>query len=98
MSNVVINNSIVAGQFYQVDLADDAYGLKESFVYPFDIAINKNGDVSCIPTGYHVIANPEIVHENMDHWMTIRIIITGSRKIIFTNMGEFSYNRILVVL
>ena len=29
------------------------------------ISINKNGDVSCIPTGYHVIANPEIVHENM---------------------------------
>jgi hypothetical protein len=66
MSNVVINNSIVAEQFYQIDLADDAYGLKESFVYPFDITIvKKNGDVFCTPTGYHIITNQNIVSENM---------------------------------
>lgn len=80
LSNLVINNSISPGQTYQIDLADDAYGLKQSFAYPFDLFFDtKFGSVSCSQTGYNVIANPNIIdhsmgsleyHSNNNYWIS----------------------------
>ena len=61
ISNLVINNSIISNQPYIIDLADDAYGLKESFVYPFDLFIVPKPLVSCQPIGYHKITGATII-------------------------------------
>jgi hypothetical protein len=65
VSNLIINNSILAGNSYQIDLADNAYGLKESFVYPFDLNIVPKSGVTCTQTGYQVRADPNIISHNM---------------------------------
>jgi len=79
LSNLVINSSIKAGQAFQIDLADDAYGLKQSFAYPFDLAFTSSGSASCSQTGYNVIANPNIIdhpmgsleyHSNNNYWIS----------------------------
>ena len=56
VSNLVINNSIDTTSDYQIDLADNVYGLKESFVYPFNLTITPmtSTSITCKPTGYYI--------------------------------------------
>jgi hypothetical protein len=66
VSNIIIQNSMVSGQYYPIDLADTIYGLKDSFKYPFTLNISPDVDpVNSLPTGYHVRTDPIIFNHNM---------------------------------
>lgn len=62
ISNVVIQNSISNNQEYSIDLAESAYGLKGSFIYPFNLNfVQNNATVKSIPVGYHEIQDATII-------------------------------------
>ena len=71
---------MTAGQFYPIDLADNIYGLKESFKYPFTLNISPDIDpVISQPTGYHPRNGTSIFshtmgsleyHSGNNYWIT----------------------------
>ena len=87
VSNLVINNAIInktpTQSPYTIDLADNAYGLKESFSYPFTITITPNPNsnlIICRPIGYgkkpgmNSILNTQMgsleYHSSNNYWIT----------------------------
>ena len=79
VNNLAIQNSIVSNQNYTVDLADSAYGLRESFIYPFTLTFqSNNATVTNIPIGYHqktgtIIPNTQMgsleYHSQNNYWI-----------------------------
>jgi hypothetical protein len=61
VTNLAIQNSIGTDN-YTIDLANGAYGLKNLFVYPFNLnfPIQNNGTAS-IPTSYHPVTGATII-------------------------------------
>jgi len=80
VNNLTIQNSIANGQFYQVNLADSTYGIKESFVYPFSLSFQPNDNtVTNMPVGYYektglIIPTTKMgsleYHSSNNYWIT----------------------------
>ena len=93
VTNLAIQNSIVNNQEYSIDLADSAYGLRGSFVYPFNLnfPIPNNGTVKSVPSGYHEIPGATIIPDtSMGSLKYVRTTIIGYTKTMCTSMGVFS--------
>ncbi|MEI7432973.1 MAG: hypothetical protein WCJ93_01840 [Methanomicrobiales archaeon] len=80
VNNLTIQYSIAPNQYYQVDLTNSAYGIKESFVYPFSLSFQPNDNtVTNMPTGYLqktgvIVPTSKMgsleYHSNNNYWIT----------------------------
>jgi len=61
INNSIIQNSISSNQPYQIDLANNAFGLKDSFVYPFGLNINNGSFDTCSRIAYYGVQNGVII-------------------------------------
>jgi len=98
INNSIIQNSISNNQPYQIDLADTTFGLKDSFVYPFNLTISNGSFDTCSRIAYYGVQNGLVIpqntqmgsfeyHSNNNYWISQNYMYQYGGVFLIQNTG-----------